>query len=58
MLVNSPVENALAFLTKQAGLSYVVLDAKTVRITPVPKWLFGRRVSSRLQGEFVKRRRV
>ncbi len=32
VLVNARAVEALAFLTKQAGLTYVVIDGKTVRI--------------------------
>jgi hypothetical protein len=32
VFVNSPVDKALAFMTQQVGLSYVVVDPKTVRI--------------------------
>jgi hypothetical protein len=31
--VDTPAADALAFLTKQVGLTYVVVDGKTVRIT-------------------------
>lgn len=33
VLVNAKAADALAFMTRQAGLSYVVVDGKTVRIT-------------------------